>query len=202
MNGNDDQGEQNRRSRWIETTIKVSGNDDQSEWKWRPRWMELSIKVSRNDDGDSKWPCGWMKMGRKANGVTIKVLFVVRRVHVHAGWVALRQRAVCGPGLFVWRLQRLSRRKWRASPELPQQLKRAISCVTCSGFLKLKAALHHRIYDKTRTKLKFLNLITHQETSIWQPLYNITSNKYENNKWIIVRYIYIIPLNMKNRHTK
>ena len=61
-----------------------------------------------------------------------------------------------------------------------------------------------RVYDKTRTKLKFLNVIKHpkqtygnHDTSL--QVINVKNNT-PNDKSIIVLYIYLIPLNMKNKH--
>ena len=59
---------------------------------------------------------------------------------------------------------------------------------------------------KTRTKLKFLNVITHpkqaydnDDTSL--QVINVKNNT-PNNKSITVLYIYVIPLNMKNKDPK
>ena len=61
-----------------------------------------------------------------------------------------------------------------------------------------------RVYDKTGTKLKFLNVITHPKQTYGNhatslQVINVKNNTL-NNKSVTVLYIYLMPLNMKNKH--
>ena len=158
VNVTDDPGEWKWRSRWTETTIKVSGNDDQSEWKKRPRWMELTIEVSGNDDGDCKWPCRWIKMGRKANGVTMKVLFVVQ--------ASSRARGVSGTATTgcVW--------------------KRTV-CVTATTTVMTEVTSFLRTAPATKTRHELWHSFRLFETEGCAPSQNLwqNSNKVEVSKF-------------------